>query len=83
LNALPLLVHWLEWKPGMWDSIIMGKDEISGMGKASYIFVELINHLNINQVYYLYQARRDPAQGSICTNWLNSLDLGLVGDLAS
>jgi hypothetical protein len=63
LNALPLLVHWLAWKPGAGDSIITGKDEILGMGKVSFLSVELINHLNSNHVYFLFQARRAPVTG--------------------
>jgi ribonuclease HI len=82
LNALPLLLHWLAWKPGAGSSIITGKDEILGLGKRSFLSAELINLLNNNQVYFLYQARKASVQGTICTNWLDSRDLGLVGDLA-
>jgi hypothetical protein len=82
LNALPLIVHWLAWKPWSGDSIIMGKDEILGMGNASYLSTELIKHLNDNKVYYLYQVRRVTAHGTFCTNSLTNFDLGLVGDLA-
>jgi len=64
------------------DSIIIGKDEIMGMGKVSFLFLELINHLNSNHVYFLFQASRALVQGSICSNWLNSIDLGLEDDLS-
>jgi hypothetical protein len=78
-----LIVHWLAWKPGAGDSIIVGKDEILGMGKDSILSVELITCLNSKNVYFLYQASRASIQGSICSNWLDNTDLGLEGDYAS
>jgi hypothetical protein len=81
INALPLLVHWLAWKPGSGVSIITGKDEILGMGKGSFLSTELIKHLNEHQVFYLYQARSAPTLGTNYTKWLNSLELGLEGEL--
>jgi hypothetical protein len=56
LNSLPLIVHWLAWKPGAGDSIIVGKDEILGMGKDSILTAELITCLNSKNVYFLFQA---------------------------
>jgi hypothetical protein len=76
-------VHWLAWKLGAGDSIITGKDETLGMGKVSFLFVEFIIHLNSNHVYFLFQASQALVQGSIYSNWLNNIDLGLEGDLAS
>jgi hypothetical protein len=46
LNALPLLVHWLVWKLGIGVSILIGKDEILGMGKGSFLSLDLISQLN-------------------------------------
>ena len=83
LNALPLLVHWLAWKPGVGVSIMTGKDEFLGMGKGSFLSMALISHLNEHRVYYLFQARRALTVGTTCANWLNSLDLGLAGNLAT
>lgn len=60
LNALPLLMHWLAWKLGAGDSIITGKDEILGMGKVSFLSVEMINRLNNKHVYFLFQVSRSP-----------------------
>jgi hypothetical protein len=56
LNTLPLIVHWLAWKPGLGDSIIVGKDKILGLGKDSILSTELVFFLNNKNVYYLYQA---------------------------
>jgi len=83
LNTLPLIVHWLAWKPGADDSIIIGKDEILRMGKDYFLSAELITRLNRKNVYFLFQASRASIQGSICPNWLNNMDLGLEGDFAS
>jgi hypothetical protein len=81
MNALPLLLHWLAWKLGAGSSILVGKDEILGLGKRSFLSPEMIIFLNINHVHFLYQARKASVQGTICSNWLNNRDLGLVGDL--
>jgi hypothetical protein len=61
---------------------MIGKDEIMGMGKGSFLSLDLISHLNEHQMYYLFQARRAPTAGMTCANWLNILELGLAGDLA-
>jgi hypothetical protein len=63
LNSLPLIVHWLAWKPGAGDSIITGKDEILGMGKDSFLSAELITCLNRKNVYFLFQASRAYTRG--------------------
>jgi hypothetical protein len=82
LNALPLLVHWLVWKPGTGVSILIGKDEILRMGKGSFLSLDLISQLNEKHVYYLFQARRALNVGVTYASWLNSIELGLVVDLA-
>jgi hypothetical protein len=56
LNSLPLIVHWLAWKPGVGDSIIVGKDKILGMEKDYILIVELIIVLNNKNVFFLFQA---------------------------
>jgi hypothetical protein len=49
-------MHWLAWKLGLGESIIVGKDELLGLGKDSILFVDLISCLNSKNVYFLYQA---------------------------
>jgi len=83
LHALPLLVHWLAWKTGAGDAILIGKDEIMGMGKGSFLSMTLISHLNEHHVHYLLQARRAPVTGLTCATWVNSIELVLAGDLTS
>jgi hypothetical protein len=53
------------------------------MGKDSFISMELITRLNSKNVYFLFQASQAPIQGSICSNWLSNIDLGLEGDFTS
>jgi len=81
INALPLLVHWLAWKPLSGVDIIIGKDVILGLGVGYFLSQELIQHLNDHQVVFLFQARSASAIGSLCSNWLTCDDLGLEGDL--
>jgi hypothetical protein len=78
-----VILHWLEWNPGFGHSILIGKDVIMGMGKDSILSNEMILLLNFKNVYLLYQARCAHPQGTICTNWLDSADLGLEGELAA
>jgi len=82
VNVLPMLLHWLAWKPGSGTTITMGKDEFLGLGKRSFLSPELISLINSKHVHFLYQAKKDLVQGSTCFNWLNSRDLGLMGELA-
>jgi hypothetical protein len=83
LNALPLLVRWLAWKPGNGADILVGKDVILGMGNDAFLSNALIQHLNEQQVHYLYQARGAIATGLTVANWVTSTDLGLSGTLAT
>jgi hypothetical protein len=82
INALPLLVHWLAWKPGSGFSIITGKDMILGMDRGSFLSAELIKHLNDHHVYYLFQARSATTVGTCYTKWLSCVELGLEGVMA-
>jgi len=59
VNALPLLLHWLAWKPGAGSSITVGKDEILGLGKRSFLSPELISLINSKHVHFLYQAKKE------------------------
>jgi hypothetical protein len=54
-----------------------------GMGNNSILSEDLVVSLNQKNVHYLYQASRDICPGMICSIWLDSEDLGLVGDLAT
>jgi hypothetical protein len=82
LKSLHIILHWLVWSPGSGQSIIIGKDLILGHGKSMILSEDLVTNLNQKSVYYLYQARSELRPGTICSIWLTSDDLGLVGDLA-
>jgi len=54
INALPLLVHWLAWKPRSGVDIIIGKNAILGLDMGSFISQELIMFLNDHQVVFIF-----------------------------
>jgi hypothetical protein len=83
LKYLHLVLHWLAWSMRSRHSIILGKDLILGMGKYSILSEDLVVSLNQKNVHYLYQASRDLRPGTICSIWLDSEELGMVGDLAT
>jgi hypothetical protein len=82
LKSLHLVLHWLCWSPGSGHSILLGKDMILGLGKASIFTQELVASLNQRNIHYLYQASRVLRPGTICSTWLESDELGLVGEQA-
>jgi hypothetical protein len=53
---------------------------ILGMGKYMILFKDLVTTLNHKNVYYLYQASHALRPGTISSIWLDSEELGLVGD---
>jgi len=83
IKFLYLVLHWLAWSPGSGHSIILGKEVIMGMEKDSILSADLVVSLNERNVHYLYQATRDLRPGMICSILLDSVELGLEGDLAT
>jgi hypothetical protein len=82
LKSLHILLHWLAWSLGTWDSILLGKDRILGLGYGSIMSEELITTLNRKGIFYLYQAHCEPRVGMIGSNWRSSDDMELEGCLA-
>jgi hypothetical protein len=37
MKSLPLITHWLSWKPGGGDAILIGLDKILGIGTNSFL----------------------------------------------
>ena len=83
LNALPLLVRWLSWKPRNGADILVSKDAILGTGDDDFLSNALIQHLNEQHVHYLYQARGAITTWLTIANWVTSTDLGLSSTLAT
>jgi hypothetical protein len=81
LNTLPVILHWLAWIPGSGQAIIIGRDTIIGMERASILSVDLVFELNRKHIYFLYQASRPFSVSLLGHNWVSSNELGLEGDL--
>jgi hypothetical protein len=54
---------------------------ILGMGNTSLLSQELLTSLKQRNICFLYQARGSIRPGTICSQWKESVDLGLMGDL--
>jgi hypothetical protein len=55
LHTLPIIQHWLCWRPGAGFQIEIGRDKILGLGESSFLRNETIKHLNHNRVFVLAQ----------------------------
>jgi hypothetical protein len=81
-KSLPLIIHWLSWKPGNGFSIHIGKDNILDIGTPTKLSPELILALKIQNINFLYQAKAQSSRGFVCVQWRSSEELGLSGMLA-
>jgi len=81
-KTLPIIIHWLRWKPGDGHEIIVGRDMILGMGSSSFLSKDLITLLNENNVYYVFQAYGLKRQGAIFSQWKDSVNFNFTGHLA-
>jgi hypothetical protein len=81
-NTLPIILHWLAWKPGSGHSIIVGKDVILGMGQEAFLSQDLVSCLNKKGIHFLYQASRQRMGAATGTRWINSAELDLAEPLA-
>jgi hypothetical protein len=79
LNSLPLLLHWIAWSPGNGHSILIGKDNILGMGSGALLSEELIDVINRKGFHFLSQVQGESQAGRITQNWKTSDELGLTG----
>jgi hypothetical protein len=83
LKVLPLLDHWLYWKPGNGEAVQVGRDCIMGMGQQSFLSNELIVALKLKGVTFLYQAHNFTNTDPLSSYWQEVSKLGLYGDLAT
>jgi hypothetical protein len=83
LKSLHLVLHLLAWSLGSGHSIILGKDVIMGMGKYSILSEDMVVSLNQRNVHFLYKSSQDLRPGTICSIWLDTVDLRLEGDLTT
>jgi hypothetical protein len=62
---------------------MIGNDRILGLGKSSFLSLQLITMLKEKNLIYLYQAKGKSRPGFISENWKTSEEFGLIGELAS
>jgi hypothetical protein len=77
IKLVKWITHWLYWKSGSGHSIILGKDCIIGLDKASYLSIQLITHLNSKNIRYLFQARGSTRSRILSDDWISSIELDL------
>jgi hypothetical protein len=83
MKSLPLITHWISWKPGNGYSILIGLDKILGIGNSSLLSSELLLALKEKNIRYLYQAIAQSSLGFITNQWKSSEELDLSGNLVT
>jgi hypothetical protein len=81
-KSLPLIIHWLSWKPRNDYSILVGKDNILDIGTPTKLSLELVHVLKIQNIIFLYKEKAQPIRDFVCAQWRSSEELGLLGMLA-
>jgi hypothetical protein len=79
LKSLPLLDHWLCWKPGNGEAVQVGRDCIMGLGQQSFLSNELIEALKLQGVTFLYQALNITSTELLSSYWKRILSLVSTG----
>jgi hypothetical protein len=82
LKALPIIDHWLCWRPGSGLAIQVGRDCILGLGRQSILSSDLIYALKQQGITFLYQALNIARSDHLSSYWKEGSTLGLSGDLA-
>jgi hypothetical protein len=83
LKSLPLLDHWLCWKPGNGETIQEGRDRIMRMGQQSFLSKELISALKFQGITFIYQDSVTTLSDPLSTYWIDATKLGFIDELAS
>jgi hypothetical protein len=83
LKSLPLITHWISWKPGNGSSILIGLDKIFGIGNSSLLSIELQLSPKERKLWHLYQDKYQSSLGFITNQWKSSEELDLLGNLAT
>jgi hypothetical protein len=77
IKFIHLITHGLYWSPGNGKQISLGKDQILGMGKSSFITKKLQASLDLRDMKTLDQIKIHTEDQSPSTNWMSSNDLAL------
>ena len=82
LTTLPIIHHWLSWKPGNGYLIEVGRDVMLGLGKLALLSSNLLDHLHRKNIFFLFQIKSNQSGGHLSDCWLRSEELGLDAALA-
>jgi exonuclease III len=82
LTTLPIILHWLSWKPGNGYQIEVGRDVMLGLGKLALLSTNLLEHLHRKNIFFLFQIKSNQSGGHLSDCWLRSEELGLDAALA-
>lgn len=54
VRTIPIILHWLSWRPGAGHLIMIGRDRILGLGERSILLNDTINLVKIrNRLLFL------------------------------
>jgi hypothetical protein len=71
--------QWICWKPGSGFEIYIGRDAILGLGLVTYLSRDLLEQLNLSNIFFLFQGQSPTDDRLTCTIWKSSVDLELSG----
>jgi hypothetical protein len=68
VSSIPVILHWLVWKPGDGTEIRIGGDKILGLGDRSLLSSELRSLLRQQNIKFLAQVKIQPGCRSLPDN---------------
>jgi ribonuclease HI len=83
INASPVILHWLRWKPGTGSDIQIGRDKVLGLGNFSILSPSLRSQLSLINLSTLAQAQGPSVSPIFPGAWIHSSDLFLQGQFAA
>jgi hypothetical protein len=79
LRSLPIIMHWLCWKPGAGRLIALGRDAILNLGDNVMLSSELVQNLSDKHYTSLAHVSNNIDPTSLAAAWKTSFDLNLTG----
>jgi hypothetical protein len=83
LKSIHLINNWLSWKPGSGSLVEIGRDRVLDLGLRSLLSPNLLTILHQKQILVLAQAWKRQPHVQSQDHWLDSAELGILGDLAT
>jgi hypothetical protein len=79
IASSPVILHWLQWKPGTGSNIRIGRDLIMGLGVHSLLSPEICEQLEDRGFSSLAHIKAPSNAISIIDDWIDSGSLSLFG----